>query len=69
MAEDFLFVDFEDYLEQLCRENKDVQHEVAGQICFSRLRSQSEINQLVNNAGKKIVLLGRFNGRVTGGSR
>lgn len=66
---DFQFKNFEDYIEQLCREHADVQHELNGQICFSRLRSQTEIDQLVNNAGKNIVILGRFNGRAFGESQ
>lgn len=63
---DFQFKDFEDYLEQLCRENVDVAHEVNGQVCFSRLRSRTEVMQIINNAGKNIVILGRFNGRAIG---
>lgn len=66
---DFQFIDFEDYIEQLCRENMDVRHELNGQECFSRLRSQEEITQLTNNAGRNIVLLGRFNGRAFGESQ
>lgn len=63
---DFQFIDFEDYLEGLCTSNQDVQHGLNGQVSFSRLRSQTEVNELVNNAGKNIVLLGRFNGRAVG---
>lgn len=66
---DFQFKDFEDYLEQLCRENIDVAHEVDGQICFSRLRSREEVTQITNNAGRNIVLLGRFSGRAFGDSQ
>ena len=66
---DFQFKDFEDYLEQLCRENVAVSHEVGGQECFSRLRSRDEVTQIINNAGKNIVLLGRFNGRAVGDSQ
>lgn len=66
---DFQFANFEDYLEQLCREHVDVAHEVNGQECFSRLRSNEEVTQLINNAGKNIVLLGRFNGRAYGDSQ
>ena len=66
---DFQFKDFEDYLEQLSRENTDVAHEVEGKECFSRLRSNDEVSALVNNAGKNIVLLGRFNGRAAGESQ
>ena len=66
---DFQFKDFEDYLEQLCRENTDVAHEVDGQVCFSRLRSREEVTQITNNAGKNIVLLGRFSGRAFGDSQ
>lgn len=66
---DFQFKDFEDYLEQLCRENTDVAHEVDGQICFSRLRSREEVTQITNNAGRNIVLLGRFSGRAFGDSQ
>jgi len=65
----FQFKDFEDYLEQLCREHTDVGHEVDGKICFSRLRSQEEVNQITINAGRNIVLLGRFNGRAYGESQ
>ena len=68
MFEDFQFKDFEDYLEQLCREHVDVAHEVGGQISFSRLRSREEVTEIINNAGKNIVLLGRFNGRAIGES-
>ena len=63
---DFQFKDFEDYLEQLCREYVDVAHEVNGQVCFSRLRSRTEVNQIIGNAGKNIVILGRFSGRSVG---
>jgi len=63
---DFQFKDFEDYLEQLSVENKDVAHTSNGQVCFSRLRSAEEVNQIINNAGKNIVLLGRFSGRAIG---
>lgn len=66
---DFQFKDFEDYLEQLCRENTDVAHEVNGQQCFSRLRSRDEVTEILNNAGKNIVLLGRFSGRAIGESQ
>ena len=66
---DFQFKDFEDYLEQLCREHTDVAHEVGGQVCFSRLRSRDEVTEIINNAGKNIVLLGRFNGRTYGDSQ
>ncbi len=65
----FQFKDFEDYLEQLCREHVYVGHEVDGKVCFSRLRSQEEINQITINAGRNIVLLGRFNGRAYGESQ
>lgn len=65
----FQFKDFEDYLEQLCREHVTVAHEVDGKICFSRLRSQEEVNQITQNAGRNIVLLGRFNGRAFGESQ
>jgi hypothetical protein len=65
---DFQFKDFEDYLEQLCREHVDVAHEVNGQQSFSRLRSRDEVMQIINNAGKNIVLLGRFSGRAIGES-
>lgn len=63
---DFQFRNFEDYLEQLCREHTDVQHEVGGQVCFSRLRSETEVTEISNNAGRNIVLMGRFNGRASG---
>lgn len=63
---DFQFKDFEDYLQQLCEEHIDVQHGLEEQVCFSRLRSNEEVNQIINNAGKNIVLLGRFNGRAIG---
>lgn len=66
---DFQFKDFEDYLEQLCREHVDVAHEVGGQVSFSRLRSREEVAQIVNNAGRNIVLLGRFSGRAAGESQ
>lgn len=66
---DFQFKDFEDYLEQVCRENVDVAHEVDGKICFSRLRSREEVTEIINNAGKNIVLLGRFSGRAVGESQ
>lgn len=66
---DFQFQDFEDYLEQLCREHVDVQHELNGQVCFSRLRSQAEIDAIINNAGRNILLLGRFSGRAVGDSQ
>lgn len=66
---DFQFQDFEDYIEQLCREHVDVAHEVDGKVCFSRLREQGEIHQIINNAGKNIVILGRFNGRAVGDSQ
>lgn len=65
---DFQFKDFEDYIEQLCRENVDVAHEVDDKVCFSRLRSRTEVLQIINNAGANIVLLGRFNGRAVGQS-
>jgi len=65
---DFQFKDFEDYLEQLCRENTDVLHELNGQVCFSRLRSNDEVTEISNNAGKSVVILGRFSGRATGDS-
>lgn len=63
---DFQFKDFEDYIEQLCRLHVDVAHEVDGQIAFSRLRSRTEVDQIINNAGKNIVILGRFSGRSIG---
>ena len=66
---DFQFKDFEDYLEQLCREHVDVAHEVDGQVSFSRLRSKEEVTQITNNAGRNIVLLGRFSGRAFGDSQ
>lgn len=66
---DFQFKDFEDYLEQLCREHKSVGHEVNDKHCFSRLRSNDEITQITLNAGVNIVLLGRFNGRAIGESQ
>lgn len=66
---DFQFQNFEDYLEQLCREHTDVAHEVEGKVCFSRLRSQTEVTEITNNAGENIVLLGRFNGRAFGDSQ
>lgn len=66
---DFQFKNFEDYLEQLCREHVDVQHEVDGKECFSRLRSNDEVAAVINNAGANIVLLGRFNGRAFGDSQ
>lgn len=66
---DFQFKNFEDYLEQLCREHTDVQHEVDGKICFSRLRSETEVTEITNNAGENIVILGRFNGRSAGESQ
>lgn len=66
---DFQFINFEDYLERLCRENTDVQHELNGQECFSRLRSMDEITQISNNAGRNIVILGRFSGRAFGDSQ
>lgn len=66
---DFQFSDFEDYLEQLCREHTDVAHEVNGMHCFSRLRSNDEVNAIINNPGANIVLLGRFNGRAAGESQ
>lgn len=66
---DFQFSDFEDYLEQLCREHVDVGHEVDGKVCFSRLRGRDEVTEIINNAGKNIVLLGRFNGRAFGDSQ
>lgn len=66
---DFQFKDFEDYLEQLCREHVDVQHEVNGQQCFSRLRSRDEVTQISNSAGRNVVILGRFSGRAVGESQ
>lgn len=66
---DFQFINFEDYLEDLCREHVDVAHEVGGQVCFSRLRSKEEVAQITNAAGKNIVLLGRFSGRAFGESQ
>ena len=66
---DFQFSDFEDYLEQLCREHVDVAHEVDGKVCFSRLRGRDEVTEIINNAGKNIVILGRFNGRAYGDSQ
>lgn len=65
---DFLFQNFEDYIEQLCREHTDVAHQVNKQVSFSRLRSNTEVNEIVNNAGRNIVILGRFNGRTIGDS-
>lgn len=63
---DFQFQNFEDYLEQLCMLNQDVLHNPPTQVSFSRLRSNGEINAIINNAGPNIVLLGRFNGRAVG---
>jgi hypothetical protein len=68
MFEDFQFKDFEDYLEQLCREHVDVAHEVENAVCFSRLRGRDEVVEIINRAGKNIVLLGRFSGRAVGDS-
>jgi len=66
MADDFYIQEMEDYVEGLCRSHTDVLHNPPAKVCFSRLRSQDEVNQLINNAGKNVVIMGRMSGRAVG---
>jgi hypothetical protein len=58
--------EFENYIEHLCREHVDILHGSNGIVAFSKLRSETEVTELVNNAGENIVIIGRFNGRAVG---
>ena len=69
MPDEYYIKEFEDYIEQLCREHVDVLHETNAKICFSRLRSRTEVTEIINNAGENIVIMGRFNGRSVGDSQ
>lgn len=57
---------FQTYLEGLCEKHVDVQHNVGGLRTFARLMSDEEVNELVNHAGKNIVIVSSFYGRAVG---
>jgi hypothetical protein len=60
---DFYIDEFQTYLEGLCETNADVQHNVNGQRSFARFQSNEEMEQIVNSAGKNIVVVTRIHGR------
>lgn len=63
---DYYIDEFQNYLEQLCTQNKLVGHGAGGKKSFARFQSDEEMNELARNAGKNIVVVANFFGRSTG---
>lgn len=57
---------FQDYLESVCEKHTDVKHNVEGKRTFARFHSSEQVQELTNNAGHNIVVVGSFYGSATG---
>ncbi len=56
----------QDFVEDLCTKNTDVQHTVGGLRCFARFQSNDHINEIRNNGGPNLVLVLGIGGRRVG---
>jgi hypothetical protein len=66
MAYQFDIDKIQDYIEQLCTRNKDVQHNQNGIKSFARFQSNEQVNELKKAAGKNIVVVGGIGGHRVG---
>jgi hypothetical protein len=58
----FFLNEMQNYLEDLCRKHKDVQHEVDGRRSFSRFETDAHIHEITQNGGENIIVVADVHG-------
>jgi hypothetical protein len=61
-----IFIPFQDYIKSLCEIHKDVLHVDNTNVCFVRMQSEDEINNIKSSIGGFLVIISSFTGRAIG---